>query len=92
MWAYRSALDVAQAHAGWARKLARTLGVSLASVAPSVWHAATGRSAGHADGASLTEVELARGAEGGGAGAAGKERLDPRGCAAVVTPGRRGAV
>jgi conjugative relaxase-like TrwC/TraI family protein len=55
------ALDVAQAHAGWADKLARTLGVSLASVAPSVWHAATGRAAAHArgaDGASLTEVEL----------------------------------
>ena len=32
------ALDFAQAHAGWADKLARTLGVSLASVAPSVWH------------------------------------------------------
>ena len=32
------ALDLAQAHAGWADKLARTLGVSLASVAPSVWH------------------------------------------------------
>src|SRR6266700_6671001 len=32
------ALDIAQAHAGWADKLARTLGVSLASVAPSVWH------------------------------------------------------
>ncbi len=31
-------LDVAQVHAGWADKLARTLGVSLASVAPSVWH------------------------------------------------------
>ena len=39
------ALDVAQAHAGWADKLARTLGVSLASVAPSVWHGATGRAA-----------------------------------------------
>jgi TrwC relaxase len=38
----RGALDVAQAHAGWADNLARTLGVSLASVAPSVWHAATG--------------------------------------------------
>jgi hypothetical protein len=25
-------------HAGWADKLARTLGVNLASVAPSVWH------------------------------------------------------
>jgi conjugative relaxase-like TrwC/TraI family protein len=31
-------LDVAQVHAGWADKLTRTLGVSLASVAPSVWH------------------------------------------------------
>src|SRR6266566_7422884 len=38
------ALDLAQAHAGWADKLARTLGVSLASVAPSVWHGG-----GHAD-------------------------------------------
>ena len=37
------ALDLAQAHAGWADKLARTLGVPLASVAPSVWH-----SGGHA--------------------------------------------
>jgi hypothetical protein len=32
------AVDFAQLHAGWADKLARTLGVSLASVAPSVWH------------------------------------------------------
>ena len=32
-------------HAGWADTLARTLGVSLASVAPSVWH---DRGAGHA--------------------------------------------
>jgi len=31
-------LDVAQLHAGWADTLARALGVSLASVAPSVWH------------------------------------------------------
>ncbi len=31
-------LNVAQVHAGWADKLARTLGASLASVAPSVWH------------------------------------------------------
>jgi TrwC relaxase len=36
--AKRGVLDVAQAHAGWADALARTLGVSLASVAPSVWH------------------------------------------------------
>ena len=57
------ALDLAQAHAGWADKLARTLGVSLASVAPSVWHGATGRAAAHAPGAEperLPEVELAR--------------------------------
>ena len=60
------ALDVAQVHAGWADKLARTLGVSLASVAPSVWHAATGRAAAHAPGAEakvLPELELARAAQ-----------------------------
>ncbi len=60
------ALDVAQAHAGWADKLARTLGVSLASVAPSVWHAATGRAAAHAHGAEATilpELEVARAAQ-----------------------------
>jgi conjugative relaxase-like TrwC/TraI family protein len=38
------ALDFTQLHAGWADKFARTLGVSLASVAPSVWHGG-----GHAD-------------------------------------------
>ena len=38
------AVDFAQLHAGWADKLARTLGVPLASVAPSVWHGG-----GHAD-------------------------------------------
>lgn len=32
------ALDLAQLHQGWADQLARTLGVSLASVAPSIWH------------------------------------------------------
>ena len=41
-------------HAGWADKLARTLGVSLASVAPSVWHAASVRAAAHAHGAEGT--------------------------------------
>src|SRR5271169_5750309 len=59
------ALDVAQLHADWAGKLARTLGVSLASVAPSVWHGATGRAA-HAHGANsavLTELELSRAAQ-----------------------------
>ena len=60
------ALDLAQAHAGWTDKLARTLGVSLASVAPSVWHGATGRPAAHAPGAQATvlpELELARAAQ-----------------------------
>jgi conjugative relaxase-like TrwC/TraI family protein len=60
------ALDLAQAHAGWADKLARTLGVSLAAVAPSVWHAATGRAAAHAPGAEaerLPDLKLVRGAQ-----------------------------
>jgi hypothetical protein len=39
------ALDLAVVHAGWADTLARTVGVSLASVAPSVWH---DRGMGHA--------------------------------------------
>jgi len=38
------ALDLAQAYAGWADRLTRTLGVPLASVAPSVWHAEARRS------------------------------------------------
>ena len=67
--AKHGALDVAQLHAGWADKLARTLGVSLASVAPSVWH---GRGGNHADAhargpdapsAVLSQVELARAAQ-----------------------------
>jgi conjugative relaxase-like TrwC/TraI family protein len=37
------ALDFEHLHEGWADKLARTLGVPLASVAPSVWHADVGR-------------------------------------------------
>jgi AAA domain/TrwC relaxase len=64
--AKRGTLDVAQLHAGWADKLARTLGVRLASVAPSVWHGATGRAAAHAHGAKgtvLTELELSRAAQ-----------------------------
>jgi hypothetical protein len=64
--AKRGALDVAQVHAGWADKLARTLGASLASVAPSVWHAATGRAAAHAHGAEgtvISEPEAARAAQ-----------------------------
>jgi conjugative relaxase-like TrwC/TraI family protein len=61
----RGALDVTQAHAGWADKLTRTLGVSLASVAPSVWHAAAGRAAdaGGAKSALLIELELSRAAQ-----------------------------
>ena len=62
-------LGVAQVHAGWADKLARTLGVRLASVAPSVWHGRGGKYAdAHARGpdsrgAVLPEVELARAAQ-----------------------------
>ena len=59
------ALDFAQLHAGWADKLARTLGVLLASVAPSVWHGG-GHAGAHArgpDGPVLTELELARAAQ-----------------------------
>jgi conjugative relaxase-like TrwC/TraI family protein len=64
--AKHGALDVAQLHAGWADKLARTLGVSLASVAPSVWHAASGRAAAHAhsaEGTALSELGLVRAAQ-----------------------------
>jgi conjugative relaxase-like TrwC/TraI family protein len=59
-------LDSAQLHAGWADKLARTLGVVLASVAPSVWHEKSGRAATHtrdAEAPGLTEPELARAAQ-----------------------------
>ena len=85
------ALDLAQAHAGWADKLARTLGVSLASVAPSVWHGAEQpRGCAHARrgrrGAHRARAGP-RGAEGGCAGPAGQERLDPRGRDQVPRPG-----
>ena len=84
-------LDVAQLHAGWADKLARTLGVRLASVAPSVWHGATGRAAAHAHGAKgtvLTELELSRAAQKAVALAQQeKEHLDPRRCDQVPRPG-----
>ena len=59
-------LELAQAHAGWADKLTRTLGVSLASVAPSVWHGVTGRAAAHthgANGTTPTKRELSRAAQ-----------------------------
>ena len=59
-------LDLAEAHAGWADKLARSLGVPLSSVAPSVWHSlsqrASARSRG-ADGAVPAGLELARAAQ-----------------------------
>jgi conjugative relaxase-like TrwC/TraI family protein len=57
-------LDSAQLHEGWADKLARALSVSLASVAPSVWHEKSGHAATQTRGAEapgLTELELARG-------------------------------
>src|SRR5436305_327413 len=57
------AVDFAQAHAGWADKLARTLGVPLASVAPSVWHGHAGPRILGADGAVLAELELSRAAQ-----------------------------
>ena len=59
------ALDLAQAHAGWADRLARTLGVPLASVAPSVWHADAHRAdaAGDAQDAVPEGIELARAAQ-----------------------------
>ena len=85
------ALDFTQLHAGWADKLARTLGVS----------ARVGRALGLAQRKrtrSRAHTRLARpsphraragprGAEGGRAGAAGKEHLDPRGCDQVPGPG-----
>ena len=60
------ALDFTQLHAGWADKLARTLGVALASVAPSVWHNTPGHAAAHtrqSHGPVLTGLELARAAQ-----------------------------
>ncbi len=50
------ALDLAQSHADWADKLARTLGVPLAEVAPSVWHASPGRAAADPRGAQGPET------------------------------------
>jgi AAA domain/TrwC relaxase len=65
-----AALDLARAHAGWADRLARTLGVPLASVAPSIWHADAHRACAHrADAASAApdaareDIELARAAQ-----------------------------
>ena len=65
--AKEGALDFAQAHAGWADKLARTLGVPLASVAPSVWHG-NDHAGAHARNPNSpapvpAEIELARAAQ-----------------------------
>ena len=62
--AKEGALDFAALHQGWADKLARTLGVSLASVAPSVWHdgSAAARPRGP-DGPDLTQLELSQAAQ-----------------------------
>jgi TrwC relaxase len=62
------ALDFAQLHAGWADKLARTLGVPLASVAPSVWHADGGRAGAqppgrHARNLIPSELDMSRAAQ-----------------------------
>src|SRR6266536_3208945 len=62
------ALDFAQLHAGWADKLARTLGAPLASVAPSVWGDGSGRTdagAGGPDppGPGLSPLEMTRAAQ-----------------------------
>jgi hypothetical protein len=64
--AKEDALDVTQLHASWADKLARTLGVPLASVAPSVWHSTRSRAAARtrrSHSPRLTELELARAAQ-----------------------------
>ena len=60
------ALDLAELHKGWADKLARTLGVSLASVAPSVWHgsSAAARTRGPGDpGPVPSQLEMSQAAQ-----------------------------
>ena len=57
------ALDFTQLHEGWADKLARTLGVPLASVAPSVWHATAQPPGRNARTLVLTELEMSRAAQ-----------------------------
>ena len=57
------ALDFAQLHQGWADKLARTLGVPLASVAPSVWHATAQPSGPDARSVVPGELEMSRAAQ-----------------------------
>jgi conjugative relaxase-like TrwC/TraI family protein len=60
--AKEGALDFAQLHHGWADKLARTLGVRLASVAPSVWHNGGGAAA-RTRGPGLSQLELVQAAQ-----------------------------
>src|SRR5271170_2938606 len=57
------ALDTAQLSAGWADKLARTLGVPLASVAPSVWHACAQPPGRDARTPVLSELDMSRAAQ-----------------------------
>src|SRR5260370_33643290 len=66
--AKHATLDLEQAHAGWAGTLAHALGVSLASVAPSVWHDggthASTRPRGPGDpGPAPSELEVSRAAQ-----------------------------
>ena len=89
------ALDFAQLHAGWADRLARTLGVPLASVAPEVWHAGADahsrrrRPSGRrrADRGPGRHRAGARGAAGADAGAAGEVGVDPGGPGQAPGPG-----
>jgi conjugative relaxase-like TrwC/TraI family protein len=62
------ALDFRQLRAGWADKLARTLGVPLASVAPSVWGQGGSRASAHTQGPGpsgpgLSALEVTRAAQ-----------------------------
>ena len=66
--AKHGALDFAQIYAGWADKLARTLGVNLASVAPSVWHDGGGHAGARprgpgGSGPVLGQLEVSRAAQ-----------------------------
>ncbi len=91
------ALEFAQLHAGWADKLARTLGVPLAQVAPSVWHATPGRAAqdprdAETPGAVPPELAVHRAAADPGVRAGtGPGRPGPGGRGCVGPGGRSGA-
>jgi hypothetical protein len=65
--AKEGALDFTELHQGWADKLARTLGVRLASVATSVWHDGGGAAARPRDlgdpGPVLSQLELSQAAQ-----------------------------